>query len=65
METLVAILQGITVFVVGIVTRLAIVLAVAAALLAPVAVALGGVRVFQWARRRVHAHAHPHGGGAV
>jgi hypothetical protein len=42
-----------SVFVVGIVARVAIVLAVAAALLAPVAVALGGVRAFQWARRRV------------
>jgi hypothetical protein len=60
METLVAILQGIGVLVVGIVSRVAIVLAVAAALLAPVAVALGLVRAFRWARRRVNAHAHAH-----
>ncbi|MFL5262763.1 MAG: hypothetical protein ACJ79R_04080 [Anaeromyxobacteraceae bacterium] len=59
METLVAILQGISVLVVGIVSRVAIVLAVAAVLLAPVALALGLVRAFRWARRRVHAHAHP------
>ena len=59
METLVAILQGIGVFVVGMVSRVAIVLTVAAVLLAPVAVAMGLVRAFRWARRRVHAHGHP------
>jgi hypothetical protein len=59
METLVAILQGMSVFVVGLVSRVAIVLGVVAVLLAPVAVALGVVRAFRWARRRVQAHAHP------
>lgn len=55
METLVAILQGIAVFVVGLVARVGIVVAVIAALLAPFALGIGAVRAFRWMRRR-HAH---------
>jgi len=55
METLVAILQGIAIFLVGLVARVGIVVAVMAALMAPVVLAIGVVRTVRWAARRWHA----------
>lgn len=55
METLVAILQAIVVFVAGLATRVLIVVAVAAALLLPVLLVIGAIRALRWAWRRGHA----------
>ena len=56
MEIFVAILQSISVFVVGLATRVAIVLALMAVLASPGLVAIGALRAWRWARHRAHAH---------
>lgn len=56
MQTLVAILQAIAVFVVGLAGRVLVVVGVVAALLAPFALAIGVVRAVRWAVRKGHAH---------
>lgn len=53
MSAIVGILQTIGVFLLGIVARFGIVLLVMAAILVPVAVALGAARGFGWMRRRL------------
>ncbi len=63
MQTVVAILQAIAVFLGGLAARVLIVFAVAAALLAPIALVLGLVRAVRWAFRKAHAHGGG-GGGA-
>ncbi len=53
MDAIIGALQAIGIFIVGLVTRVGLVLAIVALLLAPVAVWLGVVRVWRAARRRM------------
>ncbi len=53
-DTIIAILQPMAVFAVGLAARVGVVLGVMAVLATPGLVVLGAVRTVRWARRRAH-----------
>ena len=55
MSAIISILETVGVFLLGVVTRFGLVLLVMAAILIPVAIALGAARGFGWARRLLEA----------